>query len=143
MPNLIKSVLLSHSAEKIYDLVNDVESYREFLPWCGGVDILEKTDTLLDVRIHIHYMGIEQYFHTRNVNTRPTYMDMNFVDGPFEHFHGYWRFTPLQDDACKVEFELHYEFKSHSLEKIIGPVFNFITGTFFENIVKRADQIYQ
>ena len=142
MTDISKSVLLSHSAEKMYDLVNDVDKYKEFLPWCGGVDILEKTETLLDVRIHIHFKGIEQYFHTRNLNTRPTIMDMNFVDGPFQHFHGYWKFTPLQEDACKVEFKLHYEFKNHLLEKIIGPVFENITGTFVESFVKRADEIY-
>ena len=66
----------------------------------------------------------------------------NFVDGPFKKFHGHWRFTGLREDACKVEFKLHYEFSSLLLEKIIGPVFNVIASTFVDGFVKRADQVY-
>jgi ribosome-associated toxin RatA of RatAB toxin-antitoxin module len=67
---------------------------------------------------------------------------MVFVDGPFKKFHGHWKFVPLREDACKVEFSLHYEFESLILEKVIGPVFGMIAGTFVDGFVKRADQIY-
>ncbi|MEN9379930.1 MAG: hypothetical protein RJB15_1623, partial [Pseudomonadota bacterium] len=66
----------------------------------------------------------------------------SFVDGPFKKFHGNWRFMPLRDDACTIEFQLHYEFESVLLEKIIGPVFGMIAGTFVDGFVKRADQVY-
>jgi ribosome-associated toxin RatA of RatAB toxin-antitoxin module len=64
------------------------------------------------------------------------------VDGPFKKFHGNWRFTPLKENACKIEFQLHYEFESLLLEKIIGPVFSIIAGTFVDGFVKRADQVF-
>jgi ribosome-associated toxin RatA of RatAB toxin-antitoxin module len=67
---------------------------------------------------------------------------MEFADGPFRKFTGYWLFTALREDACKIEFALHYEFTNIFLEKIIGPVFSHIANTFVESFVKRADQRY-
>jgi ribosome-associated toxin RatA of RatAB toxin-antitoxin module len=67
---------------------------------------------------------------------------MSFVDGPFKKFHGNWHFIPLKENACKIEFQLHYEFESLLLEKIIGPVFGIIAGTFVDGFVKRADQVF-
>jgi ribosome-associated toxin RatA of RatAB toxin-antitoxin module len=126
----------------MYSLVTDVARYPEFLPWCGGVDIYEQTETILDAKIKIHFKGIEQFFHTRNTNQRPNSIDMQFVDGPFKKFTGQWRFISLREDACKIEFHLHWEFKSAILDKIIGPVFSYIASTFVDCFVKRADQLY-
>lgn len=66
----------------------------------------------MEAKIHINFKGIKQHFATRNVHTRPTTIDMEFMDGPFKKFTGYWRFTPLRADACKIEFALHYEFSN-------------------------------
>ena len=97
---------------------------------------------MLDAKIKIHFKGIEQFFHTRNTNHRPDSIDMQFVDGPFKKFTGQWRFITLRDDACKIEFNLHWEFKSAILDKIIGPVFSYIASTFVDCFVKRAEQLY-
>ena len=142
MADVFKTVLIGHSAERMYNLVIDVAKYQEFLPWCGGVEIFEQTEEIMDAKIHIKFKGLEQFFHTRNTNVRPSSIDMSFVDGPFKKFHGNWRFTPLKENACKIEFQLHYEFESLLLEKIIGPVFGIIAGTFVDGFVKRADQVY-
>ena len=142
MADVYKTVLIGQSADRMYGLVTDVARYPEFLPWCGGVEIFEQTETVLDAKINIHFKGINQYFHTRNINHRPETIDMVFVDGPFKKFHGHWNFVPLREDACKVEFSLHYEFESILLEKVIGPLFGMIAGTFVDGFVKRADQIY-
>jgi len=142
MADVFKTVLIPHSAERMYHLVTDVANYPEFLPWCGGVEIFEENESILDAKIHIKFKGLNQYFHTRNTNVRPSSIDMNFVDGPFKKFEGKWIFTPLREDACKVEFKLHYEFESILLEKIIGPVFGMIASTFVDGFVKRADQLY-
>ena len=116
MADVNKTVLIGQSADRMYSLVTDVARYPEFLPWCGGVDIYEQTETILDAKIKIHFKGIEQFFHTRNTNQRPNSIDMQFVDGPFKKFTGQWRFIPLREDACKIEFNLHWEFKSAILE---------------------------
>jgi ribosome-associated toxin RatA of RatAB toxin-antitoxin module len=142
MADVNKTVLIGQSADRMYSLVTDVARYPEFLPWCGGVDIYEQTETVLDAKIKIHFKGIEQFFHTRNTNQRPNSIDMQFVDGPFKKFTGQWRFIPLREDACKIEFNLHWEFKSAILDKIIGPVFSYIASTFVDCFVKRAEQLY-
>jgi ribosome-associated toxin RatA of RatAB toxin-antitoxin module len=105
------------------------------------VEIFEQTETVLDAKINIHFKGINQYFHTRNINHRPETIDMVFVDGLFKHFSGQWNFISLKEDACKVEFKLHWEFKSVILDKIIGPVFGHIAGTFVDCFVKRAEDL--
>jgi len=69
-------------------------------------------------------------------------MDLKLRDGPFDHLAGHWRFTPLGDTACKIEFRLQYEFSSQLLEKALGPVFHHITNTFVDSFVKRAQKVY-
>lgn len=142
MADVEKTVLIGYSAEQMYDLVTKVADYPDFLPWCGGVEIFEQTEALLDAKIHIRYKGLHQYFHTRNTQHRPRQIDMAFADGPFKRFHGSWHFIALRADACKVEFRLHYEFSSVLLDKLIGPVFSMIANTFVDGFVKRAEVVY-
>ncbi|CAH2794513.1 MAG: Ribosome association toxin RatA [Candidatus Burkholderia crenata] len=142
MADVQKTVLIRHSAEQMFDLVTGVADYPNFLPWCGGVEVGHHDEHSMEAKIHINFKGIKQHFATRNVHTRPTTIDMEFMDGPFKKFTGYWRFTPLRADACKIEFALHYEFSNIILEKIIGPVFSHIAHTFVDSFVKRADQRY-
>ena len=142
MADVHKSVLIGHSAQQMYDLVTNVADYPKFLPWCGGVEVFEQTDTTLDAKIHIQFKGISQFFHTRNQQVPGQRIEMRFVDGPFKRFDGCWQFTPLRDDACKVEFSLHYEFSNVFLDKLIGPVFGMIANTFVDGFVKRAEVVY-
>ena len=137
-----KSVILGYSAAQMFSLVDKVEDYPQFLPWCGGVEIKERSDERLVAAIHIHYHGVKQSFTTENTNTPPLAMQMKLVEGPFRQLDGQWHFRPLREDACKVEFELQYEFSSKLLEKLIGPVFSMIANSFVESFCKRAEVIY-
>ena len=137
-----KSVLLGYSAAQMFALVDKVEDYPSFLPWCGGVEVRERAADRLVAAIMIDYHGIKQSFTTENTNTPPTTMQMRLVEGPFSHLDGQWRFTALREDACKVEFDLHYEFSSKLLEKLIGPVFSRIADSFVESFRKRAEAVY-
>lgn len=137
-----KSVLLHYSAERMFALVDRVEEYPAFLPWCGGVEVSERTAERLVAAIQINYHGVKQSFTTENSNLPPTQMTMKLVEGPFRHLDGTWKFTPLREDACKIEFELHYEFSSKILEKLIGPVFSKIADSFVDSFCKRAEVVY-
>ena len=64
------------------------------------------------------------------------------VDGPFRDLDGSWRFSPLGEDACKIEFRLRYEFSSKLLERLVGPVFHYIANSLVEVFVKRARQLH-
>ena len=141
MVKVEKTVLVHHTAAQMFDLVDDVERYREFLPWCGGVDLIERTDTSTTATIYIDYHGLKQSFTTQNDKQYPTMMDMKLKDGPFKHFNGRWRFTPLSEEACKIEFELEYEFSNALLGQLISPVFSHIANTFVDCFVARADKV--
>jgi len=137
-----KTVLLAFSAEQMFALVEKVEDYPAFLPWCGGVEVKQRSPEKLVATIAIAYHGIRQSFTTENQNTAPRHMQMKLVEGPFSQLDGQWHFKPLREDACKVEFELHYEFSSKVLEKLIGPVFTIIANSFVESFCKRAEEVY-
>ena len=137
-----KSVLIEYSAAQMYALVDDVAAYPAFLPWCGGTEILKKEGHVTRAAILIDFRGIKQRFSTENRADPPQSIDMTLVDGPFRQLDGSWRFKPLGENACKIEFRLHYEFSSKLLEKIVGPVFHYIASTFVEAFVKRAQQLF-
>ena len=142
MNKVEKTVLVSHSAEQMFNLVDAVENYPKFLPWCGGIDLLERTETSTSATLHINYHGIKQQFTTQNSKQFPHSMQINLKNGPFKHLDGDWRFIELRADACKIEFRLNYEFANSFLEKLIAPVFSHIATTFVDGFVVRADKIY-
>ncbi|KFI08301.1 type II toxin-antitoxin system RatA family toxin [Massilia sp. BSC265] len=137
-----KSVFLGYSTEQMFDLVAKVEDYPKFLPWCGGVKVIERSEDKLVASLQINFHGVKQSFTTANHNNRPTQMKMHLVDGPFKMLEGTWTFKPLRADACKVELDMHYEFSSIILEQIIGPVFGMIANTMVDSFSKRAEAIY-
>ena len=137
-----KSVLIGFSAEQMFALVERVEDYPQFLPWCGSVNVREREETKLVATLSIQYHGIKQTFTTENTNVRPVSMKVKLIEGPFKHLDGEWTFRALREDACKVEFEMHYEFSSKILEQIIGPVFSMIANSFVDSFCKRAEAVY-
>lgn len=143
MAQVKKTVIINHSAGRMFLLVDDVLKYPEFLPWCGGVDLIEQNDHLTTATLHISYHGLRQKFTTENTKVFPDSMSIQLIDGPFKHLDGTWKFIPLNDEACKIEFSLNYEFSNQFLEKIIAPVFSHIANTFVDGFVIRADKIYQ
>ncbi len=102
----------------------------------------QRGENELVATLSIHFHGVRQSFTTNNVNTRPTSINMALIDGPFRHLDGAWTFKPLRADACKIDFDLSYEFSSKLLEKLIGPVFNMIANSFVDSFCKRAEAVY-
>ncbi len=137
-----KSVLLPFSAEQMFALVNGIEDYPKFLPWCGGTRVLEREEHRVLASLAINYHGVKQTFTTENTNQPFSAIRMALVEGPFRQLDGTWSFKPLRADACKVELDLHYEFSSKLLEKVIGPVFNMIANNLVEAFCKRAEVVY-
>src|SRR5438046_1610572 len=115
-----KSVFLGYSAEQMFMLVNKVEDYPQFLPWCGGVKVQQSDENSLVATLAINYHGVKQTFTTENTNTPPTLIKIVLREGPFKHLTGTWNFKPLRADACKIDFDLQYEFSGKVLEQLIG-----------------------
>ncbi len=142
MARVEKSVLVAHPPERMFELVDRVEDYPEFLPWCGGTELKLRDAHRTVATIHIAYLGIRQSFTTENIKTHPREMRITLQDGPFSELEGDWSFLPLGADACKVTFRLHYVFSSRLLETVLAPVFSHITNTFVDAFVRRADEVY-
>lgn len=137
-----KTVLIEHSAQQMFDLVDRVEDYPQFLPWCGATELRLRDDTTTTATLHINYHSVKAHFTTENTKERPTAMSIRLIDGPFRRLEGAWHFKPLAENACKIEFSLTYEFSSKLFEKVIGPVFSHIANTFVDAFTKRAGQVY-
>lgn len=142
MATVSRSALVQYSAEQMFGLIDAVEQYPEFLPWCSGTSVGFRDASVTRATIHISYRGIRQSFSTENRKQAPVSMTMALVDGPFRKLDGEWRLTPLAGDGCKVDFRLQYEFSSILLEKVVGPVFGYIAGTMVDAFLKRADSLY-
>ena len=141
MRRVSKSVLVPYAAAQMFELVDRVELYPQFLPWCGGTQVLEQGENRKTARIDIDYHGVRAHFTTDNVNDPPRSIVVTLKDGPFRHLHGEWRFIALSEHGCKVEFDLAYEFATSLLDRVIGPVFSHIANTFIDAFVKRAESV--
>ena len=142
MAQVEKSVLVAHTPERMFGLVDRVEDYPLFLPWCGGTALKLRDAHTTVATIHIAYLGVRQSFTTENTKDAPRLMRIRLLDGPFTELEGDWHFLPLGADACKIEFRLNYTFSSRMLETILAPVFGHITSTFVDAFVRRADEIF-
>lgn len=142
MAQVKKSVLLEYSAAQMFDLVDGVEEYPVFLPWCNKTELKFRDASSTIATLFIDFKAVRSHFTTRNEKKSNQHMRIELVDGPFRRLEGFWNFQPLDERACKVEFQLEYEFSSRLFEKIIGPVFAHVTGSFVDAFVSRARQIY-
>lgn len=143
MAHIERSALVMHSAEAMFNLVNDVKAYPEFLPWCVASRVISETEEELQASLTIKKGGIEQTFSTRNSKQRPVQMTMQLVDGPFKQLHGVFRFQALSPAACKVILELDFEVAGKLLSMTLGPVFKQAANTMVDAFVKRADTVYK
>ena len=142
MHRVTKSVLVPYTASQMFALVDDVESYPTFLPWCGGARVIEQSGDHKTARIDIDYHGVRAHFTTDNVNRPPESIVITLKDGPFRHLHGEWKFRALGEHGCRIDFELAYEFATQLLDKVIGPVFGHIATTFIDAFVRRAETVH-
>ncbi|WP_226642829.1 type II toxin-antitoxin system RatA family toxin [Microbulbifer variabilis] len=142
MTEIERSALVMYSAEQMFDLVNDVASYPQFLPGCRGAEILYRDEETLEARLDLSRAGIRQSFTTRNQLVRPTNMTLTLVDGPFENFTGHWTFTPLAESACKVTFSLSFAMKSRLIAAAAGKLFSDLANQMVAVMCTRAEEIY-
>jgi ribosome-associated toxin RatA of RatAB toxin-antitoxin module len=141
MPTVRKSVIVDRSAHAMFALVDDVESYPRFLPWCARTEVYERSEEITVARLDIDYHGLTSHIATRNRKQAPERMVLEFVEGPFDRFKGNWRFVALGEEGCRVEFALDYAFSNLALEAMLGPVFGHIIETLVERFVQRAESL--
>jgi ribosome-associated toxin RatA of RatAB toxin-antitoxin module len=142
MPEVSRSALLMYSADEMFQLVNDIDAYPEFLAGCAGAQIISKQGNILYASIDVAKAGIHKTFTTENTLINGERISMKLVDGPFKHLSGNWRFLKLDDKACKVNFDLSFEFSSKLVEFTFGRIFNNLVGAMVKSFAERAKVIY-
>ncbi|CAH6780521.1 ribosome association toxin RatA [Vibrio chagasii] len=142
MPKVTRSALVSFSADQMFSLVNDVARYPEFLPGCSGSRVIESSDSAMVASVDVSKAGISKTFTTSNRLADGAEILMELVDGPFKKLQGGWYFTPLDDQACKVELKLEFEFSSRMIEMAFGKIFNELTTNMVSAFTQRAKQVY-
>lgn len=142
MPSINRSALVPYSAEQMFQLVDDITAYPEFLPWCGGAEEHKRDETQVQASVTIEKGAINKVFTTQNTLERPRLIKLTLVDGPFKKLHGFWRFDALSEQACKITLELEFEFSNRLVGMAVGPVFNQVANTFVDSFVERARSVY-
>lgn len=137
-----KSALVMHSAEHMFAVVNDISRYPEFLPWCAGAQVHERTGNQVLASLDVAKGGIRHRLTTRNELVAPESIEMRLVDGPFRNLRGRWVFKALDENACKVALQLDFEFSGKLARMAFGPLFNHAANTMVEAFCRRADEIY-
>lgn len=135
-----KSVLVPHAAEAMFDLIEAAEHYPAFMPGCRAAEILERSDEVVAARLTLKQAGIGIEIETRNPKRRPTWMEVRLTRGPFRHFHGEWRLTPLNASACRIDFTLAYELEGVA-GRVAAPVFARIADNMVDAFVARAARV--
>ncbi len=137
-----KSALVKYSAQQMFDLVDDIESYPQFLPWCSGTRVLRREDDVVEGEIQIAKAGFNKSFTTRNRLDRGGRIQISLLDGPFKSLEGFWCFMPLREDASKISLDLEFEMAGKLASLAFGPVFNQICNTMLMSFTQRAKAIY-
>jgi ribosome-associated toxin RatA of RatAB toxin-antitoxin module len=136
-----RQALVPYSAARMYALVEDVESYPRFLPWCSGAEVLFCDAARTVATLHIAFRGVRQQFTTENKKRPGEGIELALLRGPFRSLHGEWRFKALAEDACRVELSLAYQLGSPVLDRLLGPAFDHIANTFVDAFVRRAEAL--
>ncbi|KZN31694.1 type II toxin-antitoxin system RatA family toxin [Pseudoalteromonas luteoviolacea] len=141
MPQVEKSALVMYSTQEMFDLVNDVSAYPDFLPNCSGAKVLSSSNEEMTASLEITKAGLTKWFTTKNI-FEGNKVKMQLVDGPFKSLQGYWEFVELDEQACKVNLKLEFEFASKLIELAFGKVFNEVAKNMVSAFTQRAKSVY-
>jgi ribosome-associated toxin RatA of RatAB toxin-antitoxin module len=142
MPQIERSALVFYSAQQMFDLVNAVPDYPQFLPGCSSAHIVSQSADEMVASLTVSKAGIGHTFTTRNTLYPPQRIAMQLVDGPFKQLQGGWEFHPLSDCACKVILKLEFEFSSRLVQFAFGKIFSELAASMVNAFTQRAKQVY-
>ncbi len=142
MTRIDRSALLPYSARRLFELVSDIEAYPSYMKGCVGAEILRRDHDTVEARLELAQGGIAQSFSTRNRAQPPSTIDLELIEGPFEHFAGRWLFLELGDAACKVSLNLEFHMNSRLLGAAASVLFDGVTVDLIDAVTRRARDIY-
>ncbi len=134
--------VVPYGAAEMFALVNDVEAYPEFLPWCRSAKIIKNKGDEVCATIELAVGAVHKRFSTCNRVQKNKMIEVRLVEGPFRHLEGFWRFEPLGERACKVVLDMEFEFASRLLSAALGPIFHQIVNALVDAFCRRAEEVY-
>jgi len=136
------SALVPHSAEQMFELVNNIQDYPQFIPHCSGAEILERSEHKITACLYLKKGPFSQSFTTENILKFPNSIQLNLVDGPFSNLEGEWKFEKLNSEACRVSLKLNFEIKNSLLNQIFAKLFDHLANQMLDAFCQRAEKIY-
>ncbi|MEO8718648.1 MAG: type II toxin-antitoxin system RatA family toxin [Burkholderiales bacterium] len=142
MKRIARSAIVEHAAAAMYALVEDIESYPQFLPWCREAQVRERSPLRTVATLAIGLKGLNYKFTTQNANRPHEAIDLQLLEGPFRHFAAHWRFSALDTYAARIEFAMEYQLAGALVSRALGPLFDTIADTMVDAFKRRADAVY-
>ena len=142
MRSVNRSALVPYSPAEMFGLVDDVESYPEFLPWCNDATVHARDEDVVEATLELHKGSMSNHFTTRNTLHRPDAIDLALIGGPFRHLEGGWRFQALEEAGCKVSLQLDFQFESMVVDLMFGHFFEETCNSLVDAFTRRAQVIY-
>ena len=140
MISIQRHALVRHSATRMFELVNDVASYRRRFPWCEGSEVLEQSPEHMLARLDVRVAGLRTSFTTRNTLTPPTRIQLQLVEGPFREFKGLWTFHTLTEDACKVMLSMDFDVAGKLIGSALAVGFQGLADRMVDDFCREADR---
>ena len=137
-----KSALVPYRASEMYALVNDVDRYAEFLPWCRHSEVTSREAEQVEATLELHKGAISKTFSTRNTLTPDSAIGIELLGGPFRQLSGGWQFDALGDAGSRVSLDLEFEFESRVVDTLFGPFFEEICDALIDAFTRRAEEVY-
>ena len=138
-----KTAIVPYQPAELYDLVNDIKKYPEFLPWCDKTSVEKQDEDEIHATLHIKKGAFNKAFSTCNRLQTNKMIEIRLLNGPFKRLEGFWSFEPLQDQGCKINFHLEFEFANRLMSMAAGPVFSQLANSLVDSFCQRAKTLYQ
>ena len=142
MKTINKSVIVPYTPEQMYKLVNDIERYPDFVPWCVGSELLTQDRDELRARLDFAKGSVQKSFATINRLHKNKMIEMRLLDGPFKHLEGFWRFEVENENVTKVSFDISFEFSNKIMGMMFGSFFQQVVGSLVDAFYQRAQEVY-
>lgn len=137
-----RNAIVPYSPAQMFTLVDNVEEYPQFLPWCKSAQVLSRTEDEVRATLNLERAGIEKSFTTCNRIQKDKMIEIRLLNGPFKQLEGFWRFDAMAQQGCQVSLDLEFEFANYLLGLLFGPVFHQVVDTLVDAFCNRAAKVY-
>ena len=141
MHHIKQSKTVIYPAKEMYNLVDNIKDYQQFLPWCQRSEEHERDDESVVASLAVAVGGFHKTFTTKNLLYPYSLIELQLVEGPFNHLDGFWRFTDLAEGS-RIDFELSFEVENKILSMLITPFFEKASMVMIDSFCQQAEARY-